>query len=129
MVKTRAEKVARIAGEFPPTEVFGKPDADLLVVSWGSTFGPIRTAVERSIEQGLSIGHVHLRWLNPLPSDLGPLLKKAKRILVPENNLGQLCFLLRANYLVETVGYDRVTGQPFSIAELQEEFKKQLSQR
>ncbi|MBI2060083.1 MAG: 2-oxoacid:acceptor oxidoreductase subunit alpha [Nitrospirae bacterium] len=129
MVKMRAEKVARIAQELPPTEIVGKANPDLLVVSWGSTFGPIRTAVERSVEQGLSIGHLHLRWLNPLPSDLGSILKKHKRILVPENNLGQLSFLIRANYLVETIGYNRVTGQPFSVSELQDEFKKQLSKR
>ncbi|MBI2061873.1 MAG: 2-oxoacid:acceptor oxidoreductase subunit alpha [Nitrospirae bacterium] len=126
MVRLRAEKVARIAQDIPAPEIFGSADARLLIVGWGSTFGPIRTAVEQSIEEGLSVAQVHLRHLNPLPSALEEILRRAPRVLVAENNLGQLRRLLRADYLVDAAGYNRITGQPFTVQELKQEIRKHL---
>src|SRR5215468_5514122 len=118
MVRLRARKVAGIAREFPPTEVFGPPDADLLVVGWGSTFGAIRQAVTDLQAAGHRVAHVHLRHLNPLPADLGGLLARARHVLVPEINLGQLVKVLRAEYLVPAVGYQKIQGRPFKVSEL-----------
>jgi 2-oxoglutarate ferredoxin oxidoreductase subunit alpha len=129
MVKLRAEKIERIAQDYPPQDVYGAPEGRLLVVGWGSTFGPIRTAVEQLLESGLSVGHLHLRHLHPLPADLGAILSRYRRILVPENNLGQLRLLLRARYLADVLGYNRVTGQPFTGRELREEFLRHVNGR
>lgn len=126
MVKLRAEKVARIAADIPPLKIFGQDRADLIVIGWGSTFGPIRTAVEQCREEGLSVAHVHLMHLNPLPSDLGAILSRFGKILVPENNMGQLSLLLRSKFLREVAGYNYITGQPFSVSELKDEIRRQL---
>jgi 2-oxoglutarate ferredoxin oxidoreductase subunit alpha len=118
MIRVRVRKIAGIAREIPPTEVFGPPDGDLLVVGWGSTFGAIRQAVTQLQAAGHRVSHAHLRYLNPLPADLGPLLGRFQRILVPEINLGQLVRLLRAEYLVDAVGFNKIQGRPFKVAEI-----------
>jgi 2-oxoglutarate ferredoxin oxidoreductase subunit alpha len=118
MVRLRARKVAGIARDLPPTEVFGPADPDLLVVAWGSTFGAVRQAVIELQESGHSVSQVHLRHLNPLPADLGDILGRARRVLVPEINLGQLVRVLRAEYLVPAIGYQKVQGRPFKVSEL-----------
>jgi 2-oxoglutarate ferredoxin oxidoreductase subunit alpha len=118
MVRLRARKVAGIARDLPPTEVFGPADPDLLVVAWGSTFGAVRQAVIELQEAGHSVSQVHLRHLNPLPADLGDILGRARRVLVPEINLGQLVRVLRAEYLVPAIGYQKVQGRPFKVSEL-----------
>ncbi len=118
MIRVRLRKVAGIAREIPPLEPFGPPDGDLLVVGWGSTFGAIRQAVAQLQAAGHRVSHVHLRYLNPLPSDLGPLLGRFRKVLVPEINLGQLVRLLRADYLVDAVGFNKVQGRPFKVAEI-----------
>jgi 2-oxoglutarate/2-oxoacid ferredoxin oxidoreductase subunit alpha len=118
MVKLRAEKVARIADDAPPTDVFGPKSADLLVVGWGSTYGAIRTAVMQAQKHGYSVAHAHLRHLNPFPKDLGEVLKRYKKVLVPELNLGQLSLLLRGKYLVDAQGLNKVKGQPFKVSEI-----------
>jgi 2-oxoglutarate ferredoxin oxidoreductase subunit alpha len=118
MVRTRAKKVAWIAREIPPTGVLGDPAGDVLVVGWGSTYGSIEAAVREMRADGKRIGHVHLRYLNPLPSDLGGVLARFRRVLVPEMNLGQLVRLLRSEYLVDAVGLNKVQGQPFKVAEI-----------
>jgi 2-oxoglutarate/2-oxoacid ferredoxin oxidoreductase subunit alpha len=118
MVVTRAEKVARIANDIPDVEVFGESNGRVLVVGWGSTYGAITSAVEESHSRGMSVSSIHLRHLNPFPKNLGELLGRFDRVLVPELNMGQLALLLRSKYLVPAVSYPKVKGKPFKISEL-----------
>jgi len=118
MVRLRARKVAGIQREIPPTEVFGAASPDLLVVGWGSTFGSLRQAVIDLQAAGHRAAHVHLRHMNPLPSDLGDILRRARHVLVPEINLGQLVRVLRAEFLVPAIGYQKIQGRPFKVSEL-----------
>ncbi|MBI2216594.1 MAG: 2-oxoacid:acceptor oxidoreductase subunit alpha [Candidatus Rokubacteria bacterium] len=118
MVRTRAEKVRRVAQEIPPTTVNGPAGGEVLVVGWGGTFGSITAAAERAQSEGLSVAAVHLRYLNPLPPDLGHILRQYRRVLVPEINSGQLVRVLRAEYLVDAVGFNRVRGLPLSSDEI-----------
>ena len=125
MVRTRQAKVERIADSLPPLEVDdpGARDgqgARVLVLGWGSTYGPIGAACRQVRNQGLHVAQAHLRHLNPFPKDLGEVLKRYDRVLVPEMNLGQLSLLLRARYLVDVVGYNHVRGLPLRAAELAE---------
>jgi 2-oxoglutarate ferredoxin oxidoreductase subunit alpha len=118
MVKMRSAKIARIVEEIPELEVHGG-DADLLVIGWGSTHGVILSAVEQARARGLSVACTHLRHLHPLPRNLGDVLNRFKKILVPELNSGQLLWLLRARFLVEAVGYNKIQGSPFLIREIE----------
>jgi 2-oxoglutarate/2-oxoacid ferredoxin oxidoreductase subunit alpha len=118
MLRTRARKIAGIQREIPKTEIFGADKGDLLVIGWGGTFGSLREAVRQVHGQGHAVGHVHLRYLNPLPADLGAILGRFRRVLVPEINLGQLVKILRAEYLVDAIGYNKVQGRPFKVSEL-----------
>jgi 2-oxoglutarate ferredoxin oxidoreductase subunit alpha len=130
MVNLRAEKVARIARELPATEVVGDPEGgELLVVGWGSTAGAITGAVNAAREAGQSVSRVHLRYLNPLPRDLGEVLARFDRVLVPELNSGQLAMLLRARYLVDAVTYSKVEGRPFFRSEIQDRITSLLGER
>ena len=123
MVRTRAAKVERIAQDIPPLEV-DDPGADkgdkakVLVLGWGSTYGPIGAAVRQVRKAGLPVAQAHLRHLNPFPSDLGDVLKRYDAVMIPEMNLGQLSMLIRAKYLVDVVGYNHVRGLPLRAAEL-----------
>jgi len=118
MVKIRAEKVARVAQDYAPLKVNGERTGDVLVVGWGSTHGAITGAVEQLRAKGRRISHVHLRNLNPLPNDLGDLLKGFGKVVVPELNLGQLVQILRSKYLVDAKGINKVQGKPFTVSEL-----------
>jgi len=118
MVRLRAEKVARIANFIPEVEVFGKPEGKLLVVGWGGTYGAITSAVEMMQTRGKAVSSVHLRHLNPFPRNLGEVFSRFEKVLVPELNLGQLCLLLRARYLVDAIGFNKIKGHPFKISEL-----------
>jgi 2-oxoglutarate ferredoxin oxidoreductase subunit alpha len=118
MVRLRAEKVARIAQEIPPTTVHGGDDGDVLVVGWGGTHGAIHTAVNQLRAKGKAVSSVHLRHLNPLPPDLGDILKRFKTVVVPELNLGQLQKVLRSTYLVDAKSISKVQGKPFKVSEL-----------
>lgn len=120
MVHLRARKVAQIAQDIPEQAVFGPSEGDLLLVSWGGTYGACITAVQECLQQGLSVAHVHLRYLNPFPRNLGSLLGNYRRVLVAELNLGQLRMLLRAQFLVDARGYNKVQGRPFTVGELVE---------
>lgn len=124
MVKYRAEKVARIANDILEVEVYGEPEGELLVLGWGSTYGPILTAVQRAQAKGLAVSHAHLRYLNPFPPNLGDVLSRFDKVLVPEMNLGQLLMLIRARYLVDAVGLNKVTGRPFLIREVEEKIEE-----
>ncbi|MCC6336162.1 MAG: 2-oxoacid:acceptor oxidoreductase subunit alpha [Myxococcales bacterium] len=118
MVRLRAEKVARIAQDIPPTQVHGAPEGDVLVVGWGGTHGAIFTAVSQLRAKGKAVSSVHLRHLNPLPPDLGTLMKRFKTVVVPELNLGQLVKLLRSTHLVDAKSINKVQGKPFKVSEL-----------
>ncbi|MEW6251576.1 MAG: 2-oxoacid:acceptor oxidoreductase subunit alpha [Planctomycetota bacterium] len=121
MVANRAKKVADVLQDVPDQDLYGADSGDLLVVSWGGTFGAVRTAVEHLRENGrTNVSHAHLRWLNPMPRNLGDVLRRFKRLLVCELNMGQLEFLLRGRYLVETAGLHKVQGRPFMVHEIVE---------
>ena len=126
MVQIRSEKIARIVSEIPETPIFGEPTGELLVIGWGGTYGTIRTAVAQKQEEGASVSHVHLRYLNPLPSDLEDILNRFDKVLVAELNLGQLLKLIRAEYLIEAVGLNKVQGQPFFVSEINEKIDEML---
>jgi len=118
MVRTRAEKIARIADDIPAAEVDGEMSGPLLVVGWGSTYGALKSAVEEARSRGHKVSHLHLRYLNPLPKNVGTILKSFTKILVPEINSGQLSRLLRERYLVDATGFNKVRGLPLSADEL-----------
>jgi 2-oxoglutarate ferredoxin oxidoreductase subunit alpha len=116
MTQLRAQKVAGI--KVPDVEVDHQEGADVLVLSWGGTYGPVHAGVRRARAEGTSVAHAHLRWLNPFPANLGNVLKSYDKVLIPEMNLGQLLQLVRAKYLVDAIGYNRVTGKPFKAGEI-----------
>jgi 2-oxoglutarate/2-oxoacid ferredoxin oxidoreductase subunit alpha len=126
MVRIRAAKVDAIVQDVPNVLPSGDADGDLLIVSWGSTFGSITQAVAGQRNKGHKIGHLHLRFLNPLPANLGDILKRYKKVLVPELNMGQLLWVLRAKYLVNAVGLNKIQGRPFKQAELDQKIEEML---
>jgi 2-oxoglutarate ferredoxin oxidoreductase subunit alpha len=127
MVRIRAAKVEAVAQDIPDIVPAGDPDGDLLVVAWGSTHGSITAAVSSQRELGYRIGHVHLRHLNPFPRNLGDVLKRYKKVLVPELNMGQLVWLLRAKFLVNAVGLNKIQGRPFKQSELEQKISELVS--
>jgi 2-oxoglutarate/2-oxoacid ferredoxin oxidoreductase subunit alpha len=126
MVRTRAAKVAGIARDIPPLEVDDPDAADghsargtrVLVLGWGSTYGPIGAACRSVRRAGRQVAQAHLRHLNPFPANTGEVLRRYDKVLIPEMNLGQLSMLIRATYLVDAIGYNRVRGLPFKAEEL-----------
>ena len=117
MVRTRAAKVAGVAvPDLEVDDVDGK--ASVLVLGWGSTYGPIGAAVRRVRRAGYSIAQAHLRHLNPFPANLGDVLGRYERVVIPEMNMGQLALLVRARYLVDAISVTQVRGMPFRAAEL-----------
>jgi 2-oxoglutarate ferredoxin oxidoreductase subunit alpha len=124
----RQAKIAGIAADIPPLEVFGPAEGDLLILGWGSTYGAIRSAVERLQARGASVAHAHVRYLNPFPANIGDVVRAYRRVLIPELNLGQLSMLIRARFLVDAVGYNRVRGKPFRIAEIEAEAERLLAE-
>jgi 2-oxoglutarate ferredoxin oxidoreductase subunit alpha len=129
MVRLRAEKVRRVAQEIPPTTINGPAAGDLLVVGWGSTYGTITAALEEIQQEGKAVASIHLRHLNPLPPDLGQILRQYARVLVPEINSGQLVRVLRAEYLVDAVGFNRVRGLPLLTQEVREAIEQLLREK
>jgi len=119
MVRLRAAKIDGIARDIAPLEVEDpQGDARVLILGWGSTYGPVRAACRRVRAKGMSVAHAHLRHLNPFPANTGEVVRGYDRVIVPEMNLGQLALLLRARYLVDVIGYNRVQGRPFKAEEL-----------
>jgi 2-oxoglutarate ferredoxin oxidoreductase subunit alpha len=118
MVRTRAAKVEAVTRDIPSLEVFGPEHGDLLVLGWGGTYGAIHGAVRRALDKKLTVAQAHLRYLNPFPSNLGEVLGRYKAILIPELNTGQLSLLIRARFLVDTVGLNKVEGRPFGTEEI-----------
>lgn len=127
MTRLRAEKVAAVSKSLDPLEVQGEPEGDLLVVGWGGTYGAISAAVRNLREEGFSVSCVHLRHINPLPDDLGEIMGRFKKVIVPELNLGQLSWILRAKYLVDVISYGKVQGKPFKVSELREKFLEHIN--
>ncbi len=125
MTKTRAAKIAGIANDIPEQKIeVGTEKGKLLVLGWGSTYGSIREAVTRCRERGLDVSHAHVRHMNPFPKNLGELLKRFDRVLVPELNNGQLVKMIRSQYLVPAESLPKIQGQPFKIAELEEKIRQ-----
>ena len=124
MVHIRAQKVANAAKLLPPQSVEGPQTGDLLVVSWGGTYGACLTAVQQAQSAGLSVAHAHLRYLNPFPSNLGEILSRYKKVLIPELNMGQLRMLIRSQFLVDAIGYNKIKGKPFTVTELVEKISE-----
>jgi 2-oxoglutarate ferredoxin oxidoreductase subunit alpha len=121
MVRLRARKVAGIAADIPELAVDDPGgDAELLVIGWGSTYGPIAAGVRRARKQGKRVATAHLHHLNPFPRNTGDVLRRYRKVLVPEMNLGQLALLLRAQFLVDAVSYSRVRGRPLGAAEMED---------
>jgi 2-oxoglutarate/2-oxoacid ferredoxin oxidoreductase subunit alpha len=127
MVRLRAEKVAAIMQEVPDVVPAGDASGDLLIVGWGSTYGPITAALNSERAKGHKIGHVHLRHLNPLPKNLGDVLGRYDRVLVPEMNMGQLVMVLRAKYLIDARGFNKIQGKPFKQSELERKIEEVLA--
>lgn len=126
MVNTRAKKVDNIANDIPPQKLDGPATGDLLVLSWGGTFGACATAVHNVQAKGRSVTHCHLRYLHPLPKELGNILSRFKKVLIPELNMGQLKTVIRAKYLVDAIGLNKVQGKPFSVGEVVEKIEALL---
>ena len=129
MVRLRAAKVDAVVADVPDVVPAGDPDGDLLLVGWGSTCGAITAALGAQRAKGHRIGHVHLRYLNPLPKNLGEVVRRYRRVLVPELNMGQLVLVLRAKYLVDAVGYSKVQGKPFMQSELEAKLEEVLGRQ
>ena len=127
MSRLRADKVKRIAEFIPEQSVDGEQDAHVLVLSWGGTQGVVSAAVKHCRDRGLSVAHAHLRYLNPFPRNLGALMARHARVLVPELNNGQLAQLLRAQFLIDVVSLSKVQGRPFTIAEIEDKVEELLS--
>jgi 2-oxoglutarate ferredoxin oxidoreductase subunit alpha len=129
MTVLRSEKIARIANDIPPLDVFGPESGELLILGWGSTYGAIRTAVERLQAQGKSVAHAHLRYLNPMPLNTGDVVRAYRKVLIPEVNLGQLSLLIRGKFLVDAEGLNKVRGKPFRIVEIVEKAEQMLQDK
>jgi 2-oxoglutarate ferredoxin oxidoreductase subunit alpha len=128
MTHLRFEKIERIANDIPEAEVYGdEGGGDLLVLGWGSTYGVNRTAVQRARAAGKSVSQLHLRHLNPFPRNLGEVLGRFKKVLIPENNMGQLQLLIRGRFLVDAEGLHRITGRPFTIQEVEDKIMEMVS--
>ena len=129
MTTLRANKIAGIADFIPEQEVEGPESGDLLVISWGGTYGAVRTAVKHSIKEGLSVAHAHLRYLNPFPKNLGDVIKNYKKVLIPELNTGQLRMIIRGTYLADAVGLNKVQGKPFLISEVKQKIREVIEDK
>jgi len=129
MVKIRAAKIERIADDIPLQTVEGDAEGDLLLVGWGSTYGAIKTAVTAARAKGLSVSQLHLRYLNPFPKNLGDLLRKFNKVMVPEINNGQLVQLLRAKYLIPAFGFNKIRGLPLRSEEILQEIETKILER
>src|SRR5207237_9907834 len=127
MVRLRAAKVSAVLQDVPDAVAAGDPEAHLLLVGSGSTSGAITAALRAQRDKGRRIGHVHLRHLNPLPRNLGDLMKRYKTVVVPEMNMGQLLWVLRAKYLVDAQGFNKIQGKPFKQSEIEAKIEEVLS--
>lgn len=124
MIHTRAQKTENVAKVVEPQTVLGPETGDLLVLSWGGTYGACKTAVEHCQLDGVKVAHAHLRWVNPFPANLGEILARYKKVLIPELNMGQLRMLIRNKYLVDAVGLNKIKGRPFDVVEVVDKIRQ-----
>jgi len=129
MVEIRQRKIENIANDIPELKVMGDPDAELLIIGWGSSYGAIRSAVEESIKDGKKVAYVQLKHMNPLPSNLGEIVSKYDTILVPELNMGQLRTILLSKFLKPMLGLNKVNGNPFRTADVKAKINEILSEK
>ena len=129
MTQIRAQKIQNVANEYQPLKINGKDSGKLLVVGWGGTYGTLKTATDNAIAAGQDVSSIHIRNINPLPKDLGDILKRFEKVLVPELNNGQLVNILRAKYLVDAKGYHKVAGKPFFISEITQAINAMLEEK
>ncbi len=127
MTAERAGKIARLADAIPEQEVFGPEEGELLMVSWGGTYGAVHTAVANAQAEGKSVAHAHVRYLNPFPKNFEALLKKYKKVVVAELNGGQLAFLIRGKFALDVQSFTKIQGQPFKISEVAAQIEEALS--
>jgi 2-oxoglutarate ferredoxin oxidoreductase subunit alpha len=128
MVETRQKKIDRISEDIPAAKVMGNEDADLLAIGWGSSYGAIKSAVDAKNKEHGNVAYVHLKHLNPLPTNLGEIISKYDKILVPEMNLGQLRTILHAKYFKPMIGLNKVQGQPFTTSEVKAKINEILKE-
>ncbi len=129
MTLARKARVDRIVQDIPDLEVTGPETGDLLVLGWGGTYGAITSATENARKRGLSVASAHLRYLNPFPGNLEAVLRRYKKVLIPELNTGQLALLIRGRFLVDAVPFNKISGQPFKIAEIEGKIDEVLGLR
>ena len=128
MVQIRAQKVQNIVNEIGPTAIYGKKTGDLLILSWGSAHGSCRSAVEALLDEKLKVAHVSVQWVNPLPPDLGNILSKYKKVLIPEVNTGQFRKIIRSEFLVDAIGFNQVRGKPLSPSSIVDKAKELINE-
>jgi 2-oxoglutarate ferredoxin oxidoreductase subunit alpha len=124
MVRLRAQKIRRIGDFVEEPEIFGDESGDALIVSWGSTYGTVLTVVEQLRREGKKVSFYHLRWINPMPRSLGEYIGNFEKIIVPEVNLGQLAKIIRSEFLVDAVSFNKVKGLPLRVVELKDAINK-----
>ena len=127
MVKLRAERVERIA-DFIPLQAIdnGKEKGRLLVIGWGSTYGAIKTAVKEAIAEGMEVSHIQIKYMNPLPKNIGEIIKNFDKVLMPEMNNGQLIKIIRDKFLVDAKGLNKIKGMPFTAGEIKAEISRMV---
>ena len=128
MTELRQSKVDVIAKDIPKCKVYGKDKGDVLILGWGGTHGAIRSSVEMLIQEGDNVSHLHLRYLNPLPEDLGDIIVKFQKVLIPELNMGQLSTIIRSKFLIDAIGLNKVAGKPFTKTEIYKKIKQTIKE-
>ena len=124
MVKLRQDKIDVIANFIPELEIYGNPKGELLVLSWGGTYGACRAAVQRANESNMSVAHINLKYINPFPKNLAEILLKFNKVLIPEINLGQLSTIIRSKFLIDTINFNRVSGKPYTTSDIYEKIEQ-----
>lgn len=119
MVHNRKNKIDNVAKFIPELEIEGDPNAELLVLTWGSTYGAIREGISKAGKKGYKAAHAHLKYINPFPKNIADVLNKYKKVLIPELNLGQMAFLIKSAFLKDVIQFNKVQGQPFKVAEIE----------
>ena len=124
MVKLRQDKIDIIADFIPELEIYGNPKGELLVLSWGGTYGACRAAVEKANANNMSVAHVNLKYINPFPKNLAEILLKFNKVFIPEINLGQLSTIIRSKFLIDTLNLNRVSGKPYTTSDIYEKIEQ-----
>ena len=126
MVNNRQAKIEKVQTVIPELEIEGDKSGELLILSWGSTYGAIKEGIRKAAAGGYKASHIHIRHINPFPKNLGKILKKFKKVLIPEMNKGQLATVIRSTFLIDVIQYNKVKGQPFKIAEIENKIMEVL---